>query len=298
MTLTAIPNKELEELVTKELRKCVAPISGIFVAAAIVTEEGVYFGNNIERTDPVVLEHGEMMALKEALIKEENPKIKKIVMAGGGKVNKFKFYTPCFGCSHSFLPYVTGATEIVLAPLTGVNNGLTITFGELWQSYSQLPYSKIGSTKNPELRAELSQKTVLNEKDLDFVSALALFGISSGISFYLTASASGRGGVSTMLNEKTGQEYRDIDLIAIITSNFEATEKEIELLIRDHYGVFLKEDKPVPAHHNRNGVVFKKSFYFCGPQKDKLLDFTFSTDLKGALAKNEYEVKNWFHQLS
>ena len=60
-------------------------------------------------------------------------------------------------------------------------------------------------------------------------------------------------------------------------------------------GYFPKE---LPPHHNIRGVVFKKTFYYCGPGEDKLLDFTFSTDLKGTLAKSEYEMMNWFHQLS
>lgn len=292
------PEDQVRLLVRGELNKCIAPISNILVATAILTDEGVYLGHNIERENPVSFEHAEKMALDKILEVGKEVKIKKIIMAGGGKVDKHKFYTPCYPCCMMLYPYMDPETEIVLLSITGVNKELKITFKELFESYEQLPYSKFESTKDPELTREIQQKTVLTGIDIEFIRDLALLGISNNVSFYLTGSASGRGGVSTMLNQKTNQLYRDIDILAIIPQNFEKIEKEIENLINYHYRSFDKQDKPVPNHHNKKGVVFRKTFYYCGDKKDKLIDFTFSTDLIGTLTKNEYEVKNWFHQLS
>jgi len=289
--------REVRGKVLEELNKCEAPISGIFVACAIFTEKEIYFGHNTEWENPVKFEHAEIMSLKTILQREKFPKINKIIMAGGGTTDKLKFYTPCYACCQSLGSYVIDNAQIILLPLTKDDCALEVTFRELMQSYSQLPYSKMEHYTNPELKSELESKTLLKGKDSEFISELTLFGREKGISLYLTGSASGRGGAGTMLNKKTNHPYRDIDVVAIIEKEFDMIELGIEKILANNYGSFIKEDKKVPAHHNKYGVVFKKSFYYCGSAKDKLIDFTFSTDLRGALAKNEYEIKNWFHQL-
>ena len=287
-----------DDIVVKELERCIAPMTGILVAAAFFTDRGTYLGHNIERQNPTIFEHAERMALRNMLESEASPRIRRIAMAGGGKTEKYKYYTPCFACAHAIVPYTDENTEIILAPLPGKNSGMKLLFSEVLASHGQLPYSRFASTELSSMEKELEEKTELVGKDVGFIADLAILGLSAGASFYLTGSASGRGGVSNLLNSRSGQAYRDIDLLAVITRDFPGREADIERLITKHYGSFRAVPKELPPHHNIRGVVFKKTFYYCGPGEDKLLDFTFSTDLKGTLAKSEYEMMNWFHQLS
>jgi cytidine deaminase len=293
-----IDNNAAESLLGTELLKCNAPISGILVAAAIITEKGIYFGHNIEKENPVIFEHAEIMAFSEVLSHEKEPIIIKIFMAGGGKVDKFKFYTPCFSCSHKLAPYMAKDATVTLLPLSNTQDKLTITFAELIASYSQVPYSMIQSSTFDKVQAELISKTVLVDKDIDFVTDLTLLGLKEKVQFYLTGSSTGRGGVSTLLNAKTHQKYRDIDIIGVIENDFDKIEIEIEKIIIKHYAVFSKLEKPVPDHQNKQGVVFKKTNYYCGEKKEQMIDFSFSSSFKGTLAYHAYEIKNWFHQLS
>jgi len=287
----------IETLLQEELEKCHAPVSGYFVACAIVTEKDTYVGHNYEFENPTVFEHAETRTLRKVLDKEKNPQITKIIMSGAGKVQKFKSYIPCYSCTHALHPYITTNTSIYLLPLEGTTETLSVNFNELFSSYGDLPYSKIKNAGTESLRAELIEKTILKGKELDFIVDLALLGKKESIEFYLTGSATGRGAVSTLIINKTNGSYRDLDLITVVKKDYVDTEKNIEKLLIKHYAKFIKEKRPIPTHQNREGVVLEKTFYYCGENK-QLIDFTFSTDFQGSFCYHSYELKNWFHQLS
>ncbi|MFA6502942.1 MAG: hypothetical protein WCT45_01640 [Candidatus Paceibacterota bacterium] len=289
---------DLESIVQAELQNARAPLTGILVASALLTEKELYLGHNEEKGDPIVFEHSETVGLQKALAAEGTPKILKIVMAGGGTVDKFKFYTPCFSCTHALAPFMADGATVVLTALPNINETLVLTFDELFASYAQVPYSKINTDTASIIRSELGTKTVLEGEDIDFIADLTALGLSEGIEIFLTGSASGRGGVSTLLNKKTNHKYRDIDIIAVIDKDFSTIEAKIEEMLRDHYGFFTKIEKPILPYQNKQGVVFKKSNYYCGEGKSPMIDFSFSKSFSGTLAYHAYEIKNWFHQLT
>lgn len=293
-----ITDTKIKELLNLELKKCHAPVSGYYVACALITEKGTYIEHNYEFENPTVFEHAERRALKLALENETKPKILRIIMQGGGKVNKFKYYIPCYTCTQDLKPYTTKETSVYLLPLKDTTQNLSVNFTEVDLSYQDLPYSKIENNDTNLLLAELSAKTILKGRELDFIADLVMYGKKEDIGFYLTGSATGRGAVSTLIINKTNGSYKDLDLIGIVNEdNLLLTEKKFEFFLIKHYGFFTKEDRSIPAHQNREGVVLKKAFYYCGVDK-QLVDFTFSTNFKGSFLYHAYELKNWFHQLS
>jgi cytidine deaminase len=291
-------DQEIIPALKEEIKKAHAPVSGYLVACALVTERVIYTGHNYEHENPVVFEHAEARVLKDILGKEKNPKIKKIVMLGGGKVEKFKFYTPCFGCSQTLHPYIDVNTEIVLLPLKEGGTGLSLTFDELWESYKNLPYSKISSSDYDSIKTELESKTLLKGRDLNFMADLRLLGLDEGVEFYMTGSATGRGAAGSLILRKLNKSYRDIDLIAVVKKDHDQIKLKVDYLINKHYGFLRKENHNVRDYNNKNGVIFEKVFYYCGIESDCVIDFTFSKDFSGSFHYIAYEFRNWFHQIS
>ncbi len=288
----------ISEQLRKEMHHCHAPVTGYLVACAIQTNQGIYLGHNNEKEHPTIFEHAEIVALKNMLQGEEKPQIQRMVMLGGGNVKKMKHYIPCFSCTEALAPYLTPETQIELLPLKDFQEGLTITAGELTRSYQDLPYSKFTSTTPGDLLTEAKNKTLLTEKDLRFIVDLALLGKEAGINFYLTGSSTGRGAVSTLILTKTGGTYQDLDIIAVTEQDPLQVEQKIEACIERHYGTFEKTNRAIPLHHNPRGVVVRKSFYHHTLDQPGIIDLTLSRDFKGAFCYRQYELKNWFHQLS
>ena len=168
---------QIEVHLSEEIQKCHAPVSGYCVACALVTEEGVYFGHNYELENPVRFEHAETNALSKVLMKEDQPKIVRIYMLGGGKVERFKTYMPCFSCANKLKEHIQSDTEIILLPLKPSFNSLKVKFSELLESYEDFPYSKIEALDITQLESEISQKTLLKGKDLTFIAELRLLGL-------------------------------------------------------------------------------------------------------------------------
>jgi cytidine deaminase len=290
---------DIEHLLRAELLKCSAPVTGYYVVSAIVTERGTYIGHNHEEVGSVVFEHAEIRVLEEILKCEEKPVIKKIFMLGGGVIKKVKYYTPCYACAHKLAPYVSIDATVTLFPLPRSTERVAFTVGELLESYSDAPYSKFKNTEKQKIRMELVEKTILNNIDVDFVADLILLGLEKEAEFYLTGSSTGRGGVSRLLMKKTNSSYGDIDMVVVVKKDCQKEIVEnIEKIITLHYGKFSKEERVVPAHQNKLGVVLGKTYYKCGERGEKLIDFTFSTDFVGSLSYHAYEFKNWFHRLS
>lgn len=284
-------------LLEKELASCHAPVTGYFIACALVTDRGIYFGHNHEKEHPVTFTHAEDSAIGHMLANETNPRIRKIFMYAGGKVKKFKLYTPCFSCTEHLAPYVSPDVPVHLFPLAGTSHDLTVTYHEVAESYRDLPYSDLRGPDMETLTKNLQTHTLLSEKDRAFVADLAVTGSCEGVACYLTGSTTGRGGVSQLIMKKTGMEYRDIDMILASTKNPEEVEGLFESVIMRHFASFEKEIRLVPAYKNVRGVITRMYYYHCGPEK-KLLDFTLSTDFCGSFSYRPYELRNWFHKLS
>ena len=287
----------IEKLVYEEIGKAHAPVSGYFVACALVTDRGIYINHNYEHNDPVLFEHAEDRAVRDMLKSGNLPTIKKIIMAGAGNVRKFKYILPCFNCTHRLKPYVTDDTEIQLLPLAGSKQDFRINFKELTDSYRTLKPSSIKGEDLAEIRQEIKAKTVLNDLDGDFVSELTLLGKNRAVNFYLTGSSSGRGAVSDLIRVKTGRPYRDIDIIAVVDHSFEQIEKEVEFLLKKYYHTVVKEVRPLLSHQSKPGVIYAKTFYYCGSDK-RLVEFAWARIFKDSFSYPAYQENNWFHRLS
>ena len=292
-------DQEIEVLVKKELTKCHAPLSGYLVACALVTEKSTYFGHNYEHEDTNIIEHAEYRALLAAQKAESNPRVLKIILAGGGNVRKFKYYIPCFPCAELLRKCVHTDIEIHMLPIEGDTKDLKITFDELMDSYVELPYSFIEASTIEEIRKELEAKTILQAVDLDFISELSHFGKFNRVNFYLTGSSSGRGAVSNLIRAKTNRPYRDIDLIAVLRKeSFLEVEHEVESILAKHYKSYVKEKRPLLIHQSKPDVVFAKAFYYCGEKGERIVEFAWCSTFKDSFSYPAYQQRNWFHQIS
>ncbi|MFA6295395.1 MAG: cytidine deaminase [Candidatus Paceibacterota bacterium] len=291
-------DRDTELLIRNEITKCHAPVTGLFVVCAIFTEKDVYINHNYEFESPVLFEHAEDRVLKKVLKNEKRPVIKKIVMLGAGRVMKFKYYTPCYSCTQIIQPFVTSDTTVHLLPLGETTETLSITFNELVSSYRDMSYSKIENSDIRLLREELEEKTILKDKDLDFVVDLVLLGRKKKIEYYLTGSSTGRGGVSTLIINKTKSSYHDVDIIGIAKCNCEEVENTVEGLLIKHFNQFRKEERFIQKFKDNKNIILKQYFYYCGENGDNIIDLTLSSSFKGSFSYRAYELKNWFHQLS
>lgn len=284
--------EKLEKLLILESKKCNAPVTGYRVACCFITNKDIYLGHNNEKENPVIFEHAETLTIKRMLKKEKFPIINKIIMLGSGNVKKLKYCVPCYSCTQMLTPYVSDNTIISLMPLPNSIERLEISFKELIESYDDLPYSKIESTNPEEISLELKTKTILKDKDIEFIKNMRLLGLNKKINLYLTGSSTGRGAASTLLIKKTNTSYRDLDLIIVIQkSNYDSIEKDIENIIKNNYGSYIKENRPVVKYNNKEGAMFKKTFYYHGQKQNELIDVTFATSFKGSFNYQAYELK-------
>jgi cytidine deaminase len=288
-------SKKIKLSLEVELARSKAPITGFLISCAIITDNNIYFNHNFEQKNSDIFNHAEQNALKEILKQEKTPLISKIVMMAGGKIIKFKNYTPCSICSHVLAPYMKPRSIIELLPISGISKNLKLKFSEVLKSYSKLEYSKIENTEEEKLELELRNKTCLKEKDLKFISNLIMLGNKNKIRIYLTGSSSGRGGISNLIMKKTECGYHDIDLIVITKFGTKKIQKEIENLIATHYSSFIIKNRIVPRHKNKKGVVLKNIAYHI--KNGTIIDLTFATNTDGAFRQSPYEKGNWYHQL-
>lgn len=289
---------ELERLLREEFHKCHAPVSGYKVACAIVTDKGVYFDHNVEHEDTIIFEHAECRAIDQIKQTESGFHINNIVLFGGGNIKKHKYYIPCFNCTEALRKYASDETEIRLLPIEGITQELSMPFKELVGSYTELPYSKIEGQTLDDIKSELRTKTVLEGGDLDCVADIAYLGREAGAQFYLTGSSSGRGAVSDLVHKKIGRHYRDIDFIAVVEKQFPNTEQRFEGILSKNYGTVIKEKRPLLAHQSKPGVVFGKTFYYCGSNKKRIIDIACCSSFEESFSYPAYQKRNWFHQLS
>jgi len=285
--------------VKDELKKSYAPVTGYYLACAIITENGVYIDHNFEHESSLRFEHVEYRALKKVLRKEVTPRISRIIMYGRGKVKKFKHYVPCCFCCELLRPYTTRGTTVYLMRLEKSNKSLSLNFDELVRSYKTLTYSRVGSPDAKKTKAALKHSTILNKKDRDFLLDLILLGRRRGVTFYLTGSSSGRGGVSTFLIHKLGISYKDIDLICVLNrkTDCKGIQKDVEGIVKKHYGLLSKVIRDIPKYQNIQGVIISKVYYHFDSDPEPFIDLTYSSKLEGSFIKEEYNTRNWFYEL-
>lgn len=291
-------NDELKSILEVEILKAVAPVTGRLVACVLVTENGIYSDHNFETTNIEAFQHAETRALAKALAAEPNLRITKIAMLGGGKITRYKQYIPCYYCFESLYPYAQPSAEVILFPLLKSDRPISVTFEDLHSIYGDYSESIINSDEPDQIKSELKEKTILRDDDINFLVTLRTLGLENNIEFYLTGSSAGRGGPSSVLIKKLHESYSDLDIIAVVKNTSEYSEGLIEQLILEQYKSFKKEDREIPPYQNKEGVVLKKTIYKCGSESSLILDFTFSTQLKGAFLYKIYYEKNWFHRIS
>ncbi len=277
-----------------EIKQSHAPVTGYFIACALITEHAIYIDHNYEHEDSLVFEHAEQRALAKAVKNEVSPKIKQVFMYGEGKVKKFKHYIPCADCTDTLQPYVDSGTSITLLPTQETKTELHLGFNEVRNSYTSYEYSSITDA------TRLKYETLLNEKDQRFIYDLVALGKERGATFFLTGSASRRGGFSNLLLSKLKKTYGDLDLFCMLSDKgtLNGVIASVESLIQTYYGVLKKVVRPLPPYQNRKDVVLTKIYYHFDSETEPFVDLTFSLALDGSFIRKEYFDRNWFHELA
>ncbi len=283
----------IADLLRNEVRQSHASVSGYSIACALVTEQAIYIDHNYEHESSLVFEHAELRALAKALKNEESPKVRQIFMYGEGKVKKFKHYVPCAVCTDIIKPYIVPEASVILLPTKETESEFFLNFHEMSDSYNPHDYSIITDL------IELQEKTILNEKDQRFIVDLVALGRESHTRFFLTGSASGRGGFSNFLLSKLKKTYGDLDLFCVLSDKETLGEviASIEGLIEAHYGTLKKVVRELPPYQNRKGVVLIKIYYYFDSETEPFIDLTFSLNIDGSFIRKEYYDRNWFHEL-
>jgi cytidine deaminase len=284
----------------KEISPLEASVTGYFISCAIETELGMYFDHNVENPDTLEFEHAEHRTLTKALESEESPKIKRVLMYGEGKVLKSKHYVPCLYCARELLKYIQLDTTIKLLQVSDKGKEREFNFQEVLHSYRTYERSNLYAHDRNERCEFLNTDTLLRGNDRDFILDLVDLCVEDEVSLYITGSASGRGGFSNYLLQKTEESYKDIDLFFVLQDSraWEFFLDKIRNLVQKHYNGLELFFRNVPPYQNRRGVVLGKAYFYDEDETEPIIDMTFSTNLEGSFIRSEYYEQNWFHKLT
>jgi cytidine deaminase len=277
-------------LLLEELLMAYAPVTGRSVACLLQTDKAIYSGHNYEHTDPIHFDHAEKNAVKKM---PQDEIIQKVFLAGKGH-EKAKSATPCSECYDALNKNFSPNTEVVLFQPDTLLTEMAFSFLEHSGAYAPKPYSSIAGSDRKEIETELKEKTLLRDEGLELVADLRLLGLDTGIHFYLTGTASGRGSMGNLINLRQGVSYRDIDLIAATKLDRRTTEGMVEGIIYQHFGRLEKKETILNVWFINE--IRKQSHYFSG--KKEILDFTVAPTLKDGMIRMDYLRKNFFHQIS
>ena len=274
-------------LLIQELEFAQAEVTGYFLSCVIVTDKGVYSGSNREHEDSdFTFEHAEVNALNKCLQAEKTPHIQKVFLCGKGKVKKLKHYAPCAYCCEKLVTYCLSETQVVLVDLAQ-DTQTVFSFSELSNSYSY---------KDP-LKIKIDYLS-LKEEDSMFLKKLLLNTKDKIEGAFLTGSASGRGGFTSLLRKKFSLGYGDLDLLLVLKQE---QLKELKLLVNslvnEIYPDLFCVDRKVPDYQNKKGVVLGKLYFRNNDIDEPRLDFTYSTQLEGSFIRKEYFERNWYVEL-
>jgi len=281
---------KIRTLLSEELSLAHAPITKKRVACVLETESKIHSGHNYEHINPLHFDHAEENTLKKILPDET---IQKVFLAGKGH-EKIKQVSPCSECYDALSQRFSSSTQLILFQPDTLDKTMSFTLEEHKEAYSSKPYSQIEGFNRRDIQKDLKKKTLLQDEGLEFVADLRLLGLNSGIHFFLTGSASGRGSMADLIHLKEGVSYRDIDLIAVTTLDRDVVEKMIEKISLSYFGTFDKRRTVVDNWFVNE--VRKRSNYFS--QEKEVIDLAVSPTLRGGMIRMDYLRKNFFHQIS
>jgi cytidine deaminase len=283
----------IKKVLFSELSKARAPITQRKIVCVLLTKKGLYSGHNFETKK--VFFHAERRALLRMKKNKDFSKINSLYLTGMGKeLTKIKQVSPCSKCFDSLLPFLSKKCKTILFEPNTFDDKIILTYKELIKAYVPQNPSELKGMTFKEIKKELKRKTPLSGKELSFVASLRLFGLSEGISFYLTGSKSGRGGLAVIINKKKNNTKGDLDIVAVSNLGKRLVEKKFE----DFASRFFKIKKK---------VVSQKWFYMLKQQRRflfyydvsgrKVLELCVGKDLKNGMVRMDFVEKNFYHKL-
>jgi len=208
--------KQMKKILLSELKKAEAKVTHRRVACLLESFKGsVYTGHNFEKTIPMHFYHAEDMAINKMERSKDKSGIKNIIMAGYGRLNKYRQVSPCENCFKLLKPYFKKQTKLTIYEPNTHKYPLKFSLKEILKSYAKIGYSKISGNNLSSIKKSLKEKTLLKRKDILFAAGLRLLGLKNHIKFYLTGSSSGRTGLVKLIKEKQKKSYDDIDIVII-----------------------------------------------------------------------------------
>lgn len=286
--------KDLKLKLESLLDEAEAPISNLKVACIIRTQEGEYYGKNHEWASPQYFAHAEERALFQMKQYGDFSGIRAVHIGGRGQVKKSQI-SPCDNCFYILTPFLSEDSKLVLFEPNNLSDSMTFTAREFTEAYSRLEYSAIKGEDFSRAREELMRKTPLVEPGLSFVADLRILGLEKQISFYLTGSASGRGGISQLINKKQNKPYTDLDIVAASDLDENVVIKLFEELANQYYPGLEKKLRKFNIYGTGHPISLYRYLDSKGVVK---LELNVDKGKNTAFTRKDYLHKNWFHQLS
>lgn len=278
----------------EELNRAHGPYTGWGVACLLQTPEGYVLGHNYEHSE-TRFDHAEELAL-EQLAAVGNPSIDRIFMAGngGGSMRKEKQICPCFNCYHGLRHHLSPSADMVIFTPGTFERAVLLLPEEYREAYEPKPYSELISRNKETIVKELLGKTILTEEDAKLLTDLRLAGLETGVSFFLTGSASGRGWTSRAINRKLGIDYRDLDIIAKTGQPPDVVAEVLAKVADAHYLHYqMSVDTRMFWRLNTSNEV-----YILTAENRAKIELTVTPILEAGFTRKDYHDNNFFHQLS
>jgi cytidine deaminase len=279
-----------------------APVTNRRLACVIKAADGrLYTGHNYEddSEELVRFDHAETCAL-DSSPEQSGMGVETIFMACENE-GEYKRISPCPDCFSRLEPLLLSNAELVLFEPHTLNRALVFSADEIHDAYESKPYSFIVGDTDEVVAAELRDKTILNDEDIQIVTALRRLGLNQGINFYLTGSGSGRGWISNAINNKLGRSYSDLDIIGVSSLSPELVERQIKELLTVQLGRVTEREVSSEAwviSGARKGNSFQNSYTVFESPARKIMDLVLAESLGEGMRRHDYYEKNFFHQLS
>jgi cytidine deaminase len=273
-------------LLAQELAAAHAPVTGRRVACILETQDALYAGHNYEY-DPGHFEHAEEAALSRM---GKDAPIERVYIAGEGQ-RKLKHVSPCSECYDLLSPRLAAHAELVLfEPDTSEKNYAVLSPQQHREAYVPKPYLNLSGSTVKEAADELLHVTPLTARDAKFIANLRFLGLKNDILFYLTGSASGRGGVSNVINPGC---YGDLDIIAVTEGDRRDAEDTFEAAANEFYGALGRVSTSVNIW-----FIGEKRYGNRFSNDEISMDFRAAPTLKDGMTRMDYLRKNFFIQIS
>lgn len=281
-------------LLLGELALANSPYSGRNTACVLDAGDSLYGGHSIEFASGQSVS-AEEMALGKIVSTHEQVQVVYVTGTGEG-VRKAKHVMPTPEAYDLLASRLHPEAKMILLQPDDPDAFLIRGAGALRRAYEAKAFSVFNGTTAP-VDDEILMNTILAPEDASLIHHLHLQGVAEGIHYYLTGSASGRGGASSCVN--TWMTYRDMDLIAITKRPREEIEAEFEDIAGVWYGDLKKEPHDVklwPSDEVREGVTYTGTCFMRGRPAE--IDLFVAPSLQDATVRPEYINRNFFHQIS